>query len=222
MGAGRCGSRRHHRTGGLLAEGKEARLMALTPAQADELRKLQRDEGDLSSSGRRRLAELQALEKAPASTGLDGGGQQTQAGQQAQTPELAVPMSGAGAAFNPDLFGGGRNVVPLEEAYPADFWVCDPVPVYEGSGKDRRAVGFVKKWQWIWYGASGVLGVTYGDLQRHHDRVGVIESIPLDNRFPRFSFLPTVFASSGSETASGPFAGLHHQNIFDTLIMGVG
>lgn len=128
----------------------------------------------------------------------------------------AVPQS----SFTGDLYGlNAQTLISVEPEHGPDYWISAPAAVYEGSGRDRRIVGWIRKWQWIWYGAAGGGEKTYGDLERDHNRLSSSDGI--DTRWDRFAFLTLLQSTATGPDPTGNQV-LYWQNIFDTLIMGIG
>ena len=135
-------------------------------------------------------------------------------------PPAPPPVTGA-RGLPSDILGiNAQLVVPVEAEYGPDYWIGAPAPVYEGKGQNRRVAGYIRKWQWIWYGAEGGLEKTYGDLERDHNRLSSSDGI--DTRFGRYGFLTLLQSTATGPDPTGDLSGLHWQNLFDTLMMFSG
>ena len=115
--------------------------------------------------------------------------------------------------FPLDLFNFGaglpqrQGVVPAQARFSAR--VIDHV---EGEGD-------IIHWKWIIDDFRGGLNVTVGEIENDFDRV---TSSTADTRYYRTLILPQLTTAATTPDPGGTIVGIHHCNIFNTLMLGVG
>lgn len=121
----------------------------------------------------------------------------------------------AGSIENPSA----QIVIPSDSEGGLEFDSQIASVITEGGRPGGRVIGFIYKWRWLHHGSPGGLEKTYGDLHADYDR---LSSGTIDGRWPRHGFLPLLTTSAATPDPTGSLSGLHWQNIFGTLIMGLG